>query len=203
MKKLLIISAILTSFTSNVFAKTEGHYLGLNILQSNVKHEYEVDGTKVANYPKFDDSTVGFGVDYKYAINLNGIFIAPGVFYDHISTEAKDDDNDSVNTNFRYGIKADIGYDFTESLSAYFSVGAAVLNYEMDWQNSLGLKKSGNAISGIVGVGAKYEINENLALKAEFDYQNAEIEGVVADTGRRWDTQAQISTIKFGAAYKF
>jgi hypothetical protein len=92
MKKLLIISSLIASLTAaSANAKTEGSYLGIDLLKTNT----QVKGTGIGEdygvgwfNTKAKDSSIGFGLNYKYAINMNNFFIAPGLFYESIGTEA-------------------------------------------------------------------------------------------------------------------
>ncbi len=108
MKKLIVIGAVLTALSAPAFAKTEGAYVGADILYSKSSHKYKNSQNQVSSYyGTFDDSEIGYGANLKYAFNFNKIFIAPAIFADKIGTEAKDRDGDNVSINHRYGAKLD------------------------------------------------------------------------------------------------
>lgn len=195
MKKLFLVTAVITSITSSAFAKTAGNQLGVDILYASAKHKYNPSG----GYGKFDDSNVGFGANYKYAISLgDNIFIAPGVFAEKLGTEAKDDDRDPTTLNYRYGAKLDVGYDITDKFAVYATVGAASINYKVDWK-SIGRKTTGNEFSPTYGLGFSYNIQKNLALNFEYNYQQADLK----TPGNLAKNKTELSVAKIGVAYRF
>jgi opacity protein-like surface antigen len=201
MKRILLTTSLLAAFAApSAFAKTEGNYVGLDILRANAKHRYQESGTTASNYPEFSDSSIGYGVNYKYAFNFDNVFVAPGVFFEKLGTEAKDKDGDSVSVNYRYGIKANVGYDVTDDFAAYITAGAASTSYEVDWK-AAGLKKSGSKIGYIVGAGLSYNVAKDVSLNVEYNVQPLTVS--TPDDGGINQAKTTVSVAKLGIAYRF
>lgn len=151
-EKLIVATSIIATFTaSSAFAKNEGNIVGVNLLRASNINQYQKSGSASANYGKFKDSSTGLGVSYKYAFNFDNVFLAPGVFFDKLGLKAKDQDGDSVSSNYRYGTKLDVGYDITDSFAAYLSTGLANTNYKVDW-TSTGEKKTGSKLDTLLAL---------------------------------------------------
>ncbi|MBP7710550.1 MAG: porin family protein [Rickettsiales bacterium] len=201
MKKLLITTSILaTLVTSSGFAKTEGNIVGVNLLRASATNEYQVTDATASNYAPFKDSSVGFGASYKYAINFDKIFVAPGVFFDQLSLKAKDQDDDTVSASHRYGAKVDVGYDITDNFSAYVTGGLANVSYKVDWK-SANQKKSGSQASLIAGLGVAYKVTENVTLGFEYNTQSPTFK--TPDNGGINEVKSKIQVAQIGVAYNF
>lgn len=192
MKKLLLITSIITAISSSAFARTQGNQIGIEYLHSWAEHQYNANGDK------FDDTAGGFGLHYKYAINLdNGFFVAPGVFAEKLYTDSNDAQGDTAGLDYRYGAKVDLGYDITDGIAAYVTAGLGVLNYDVNW-SSVGAKRSGNEAGLTYGAGLSFSATDNVALNLEYNFQNTDIQtpGVTkADT--------DLHLLKVGLAYRF
>lgn len=188
---------------SQALAKTEGNYVGIDLLRVKAQHQYANSGTD-SPYAKFSDSATGFGINYKYAINFDGFFIAPGAFYEKLGTKAIDSDKDNISLNHRYGAKIDFGYDFADNFALYFSGGLASVNYKVDWKSS-NESTSGNKVAPMVGVGAAYYPHKNLALTLEYNFQRVVLSTPNFDTVplKINEAKTDIGTVKIGAAYHF
>lgn len=209
MKKITKIALASTMFAASIsagsqaLAKTEGSYLGIDLLSAKAQHQYANSGS-ASPYKKFDNSTTGFGLNYKYAFNFNNFFIAPSAFYEKLGTKAVDSDRDNVAINSRYGAKLDFGYDFTDEIALYATAGIASVNYKVDWKStSEGV--SGNKVAPIIGFGASYYPHKNVALSLEYNYQSLDIPTPNFNTPNLKINEAQtkISAVKFGVAYHF
>ena len=188
------------SLASQAFAKTEGSYVGVDVLRVNSTHQYAQSGRIASNYPKFEDSAIGFGINYKYAINFNNFFIAPNAFYEKLGTKASDKDRDTVSINSRYGAKLDLGYDISDEFAIYLTGGVASVGYNVDWK-SIDQKKSGDKVAGIFGVGANYYPHKNISLNVEYNFQSLDV--ATPSFGGINQAKTDISTVKIGAAYHF
>ena len=201
MKKFILITTVASVISgSAAFAKTEGNIVGLNILRASASNQYQKSGSIAANYSKFDDSAIGFGASYKYAFNFNQIFVAPGVFFDKLGLKAKDQDGDTVSSSYRYGAKADLGYDVTEDFSAYLTAGVANTNYKVDWKTSEE-KKSGTKLGYIAGVGVAYKVAKNLIVSLEYNMQSPTFK--TPDHGGINEVKSKIKVAQIGVAYNF
>ena len=205
MKKSLIIASAIASMVtigsaSSALAKTQGHYVGINVLRSSASNQYKSSSIIASNYSKFNDSSIGFGADYKYAFNFDKIFLSPGVFFDKLGLESQDQDGDSVSSDYRYGAKIDLGYDITDDFSLYITSGIAKTGYDVDWKSS-GQKESGSKIGYLAGIGASYNISESIALNLEYNSQSIDFK--TPDNGGINKVTSDIRAIKFGASYQF
>ena len=190
MKTISIIALTLTLATSPALAKTEGNYVGIDILQSSVKHKYFDESDK--------DKSTGFGLNYKYAFNFDKIFLAPGVFTEKLGlkTRNKIDQNATISTNYRHGVKLDLGYDITDNFSAYFTNGFASFDYKLD--DNDGYSESKSIISYFYGAGLSYKILKNMAMNLEYNTQSPNFTNTY---DVKLKSNAQIA--KIGISYNF
>ncbi len=195
MKKIISIAAILAVFSNaSAFAKTEGNYFGFDVLKANTKQRYTNDiGTK------FKDSNIGYGFNYKHAFNFDKVFVAPGVFFDHLGTSGIDYAGDRVNVKNRYGVKFDIGYDLTDKAAVYFTNGISSTSYNMDFTGTDLGSKSGSKTAYFFGAGASYEVAKNWL--ANFEYNHQKLSDIKGPNGTRAD--ASVGVVKVGVAYHF
>lgn len=211
MKKTLSLIAIASSLllTSQASAK-DGFYVGADLVLSNAKYKYHnktnEDYTGGERYVgKIDGNGVGTGVSMGYKKSFNQVFIAPEIFYDYLNLSSKDYfhvtapyHQDTMELRSRYGAKANFGYDFNKSFSAYFTYGLANVSYINRVPSSN--RSEGEAkISQIYGLGAMFKINDSWAVKAEFNQQkfNARYfnEGVIS--------KVRLDVFKTGLVYNF
>ncbi len=77
---IFILASILSG---NAFAKTQGSYLGVDLLNTKVKfyQRYTNDATPqmTDRKPSFSHNDYGAGFHYIYAANAGGLFVAPGL----------------------------------------------------------------------------------------------------------------------------
>lgn len=200
MKKLITIAFIISAFTaSSAFAKTEGHYLGISAIKTNLESgKYQFNGINYGDVAKVDDSSTSFGMSYKYAFNFEAVYIAPTIFYDHSNISSKGALENTWDLNSRYGLGADIGYDFTDQISAYLKTGIANNRYEFVGGSS---SVSDGDISAYYGIGAKYSILENLDINLE--YEVSEFEADIGINGNDEKHSFDINVMRIGVSYKF
>lgn len=142
MKKLLIISLLIASLaatSANAGTKAEGSYLGFDILKANT--EVRASNISKANTDnsfntETKDSRIGFGINYKYVINMNDFFIAPGIFHESIGAETKVYNavgkyTQNVKISSRQGAKFDFGYNIMDKFATYIPLGLASTNYSL------------------------------------------------------------------------
>jgi len=215
MKKILVTALFSSSILFSNFAhadkgtdskeyKTQGRYIGMNanLVKVSVKDSIP-SSTTGTDYNTTRKARLG--LNYQYAFNHKNFFISPEVFLDAIEYKnedtARSSDNLAINT--RYGVKANIGYDFVEQkFSPYVTFGRATVEYKSTKFNSVSLttvRKSGTQSSAIYGFGSNFDINESLIATIEYNRQKVNL-----DQGSglgRFDTK--INSLKFGLAYKF
>ena len=207
MKKNLIVTTIATTFVfmaSQAIAKTEGSYVGVDLLSVNSSHQYAQSNVIASNFDKFNNTATGFGLNYKYAFNANKIFFAPNAFYEKLGTKADSINklgNTSLSVESRYGVKFDFGYDVSDNFALYVTGGLANVNYSVDWKIATGQKKSGGKIGGIIGLGANYYPHQNVAISLEYNFQKLDL--ATPDNGGINQAKTEISAVKIGAAYHF
>lgn len=191
MKKSLMLLSIIASLASaNAYAKTEGNYAGFSILRSS---QVSIgDG-------KFDDSSIGFGLDYNHALNFNNFFVAPGVFAEKIGTKAKDSDGDNVSLDYRYGAKVNIGYDVVDNFAVYFTNGLVATAGKVDWK-SIGEKKSSTELDYFYGAGFTFKVNKDIAVNLEYNAQKSNFSTPYDNLEK---AEAKLSMFKLGVSYNF
>lgn len=199
LKKILIILFLLI-YSQNAFAITSGSYIGLDFISSDLSFGPE--------YTKFDDTIIkskhsnsstqkSFGMRYEFALNINGFYLAPTLFYENnrirnnlnqTSLYPKyfwkfNDVNIYSEIKKRYGAKINLGYDFNDDFSLYFTIGKAynyITNYTSGHESFADIynKFSESPLSQtktrklkpLYGAGLKIKINNNWYLDGEFTY---------------------------------
>ncbi len=226
MKKLslaLIVAGVLASSQAN--AKTEGDYVGIDILRTSSKTKSNSNSAADAAYSDYyshnkSDSAFGFGINYKHAFNFDGIFVAPGVFFERLGTESKVNYapdgygyyNQSVKIGNRYGAKFDLGYDVTDKFSAYVPLGMNLVSYEIDTQNydnikTSNTKRTGNESGYFYGLGFSHALTNNISLNAEYNRLSKlklnSASGASSVSGGSIAADTTVQIFKFGVSYKF
>ncbi|NBX53107.1 MAG: porin family protein [Proteobacteria bacterium] len=221
MKKSLILLSIIASLASfNAYAKTEGRYIGFDILRSNA----EVKTTKdkvISNSDNYfntnrKDSSIGLGLNYSHAFNFDKFFVAPGAFFDLLNNETKVRDslngyNQDVNIKSRYGIKANIGYDINDQFSAYIPLGISVNRYELITKDYIGasylkVTQTGSESALIYGLGFAYHPTKELAINLEYNNSSFDIKSktnVALINFVKLKSNVNLNVIKLGVSYNF
>ncbi len=192
------------SLASSAHAKTQGSYAGFNFLHSITNNQYKSEARQIVYNPTFEQEAMGYGLNYKYAVNYNNFYLAPELFYDHIGNEAQDLDQDNVKINNRYGAKLNFGYDISDKFSLFASAGIASVDYDVDWMKSLRRKESGIATASIFGLGASFYPSENVAVNFEFNTQEFDFDAPGSNLNQPIDTvTTNLDVFKIGLAYHF
>ena len=179
---------------------TQGNYVGIDVSRVSMSNKYQISGENISNYSSFRDSGTGFGISYKHAFNRDKVFIAPGIFFDKLDLEARDHDNDIVSSDYRYGIKLEIGYDVNDKFAAYMTNGFSNVDYKVDWQ-SIGKVKSGSKLSHFIGLGSIYKISNDVSLNIEYNLQSIVLD--TPDESSINQVKLNLSALKFGVSYHF
>lgn len=192
-KKLLAVISIAATITTSsaALAKTAGNYVGVNVVNSDVDHQYNNGAAQ------FNEKKVGYGADYKYAINFNdNFFIAPGVFAEANNLRALNTSGDIIENDYRYGAKVDLGHDVTDNLAIYFTNGLSANHYKST-RVSVG-NKSGTELGYFYGAGFMLNVAKDVALNLEYNTQKVRF-----DTANSVDLDSDLSVFKVGATYRF
>ena len=192
MRNLLIKIALFAFLIPSLAnAKTEGNYVGIDLINSRTDHYSGID------YGVKDENQLSLSLNYKYGLNYNTFFVMPNVFLDYTNLTAKDRNRNDWDFNYRYGVKFDVGFDLTDKFAAFGSLGLAATDYKIDLKNT-SQKSSGTAISPLLGFGVKYSINESFDLNAAYDVSVLELDGVQNDKQKFY-----LDVFKIGFAYRF
>jgi opacity protein-like surface antigen len=228
MKKILIATTLAASLASaSALAKTEGNYVGFDVLRANVKVKSNSDdpfdqafNSAWYSHSKTDSAT-GFGVNYRYAFNMNNFFIAPGAFFEYIGADAKVNHSEtgfnsytqSVKINDRYGVKLDLGYDITDKFSAYVPVGVSSVGYEIKTSDSDGAgdfvktRKSGNKFNYFYGFGISFVPAKNFLVSLEYNKLSqlklSSVSSATLPNGGTIKANVNADIVKLGVSYNF
>lgn len=225
MKKLIVVGAVLTALSAPAFAKTEGAYVGLDLLRNTakVKSHSSADFDSMGNNTPFyrqakNNSSYGVGLSYKYAFNFNNFFIAPALTLDYYGNDLKssygvsstDYFKQTVKLNGAVSLKANIGYDLHDRFAVYIPFGISQFSYEIQTDDRgtssrIISKKTGNKAAAFVGFGLSYEPVKNWVVNLEYNkYQNLNLTSATA-TFNNGNIIAKTNTdvVKFGLAYRF
>jgi outer membrane autotransporter protein len=212
MKKLLVtIFALISLVSSTAFAKTEGSYAGLDLIRTSIRYKerFSASFQPVAadNGPNYSNSNYGAGLNYKYAFNFNNAFIAPGLIFEYNNTSSKGDQGERLGIRDRYGVKADLGYDVTEQIAPYFTVGYSNISYST--RNYVGndtASRSGKANDWFYGAGLKFDVSDKVTLNLEYNTQKFKAKATVpnaASYSYAGVYRTKFEALKLGVSYKF
>ncbi len=145
-KTLSSIIIVISLFSSQAYAKTEGNYLGFNISRNTQKikststlaSDNRVGIDRFYNHSN-KNSKYGFGFNYKYAFNFNNFFVAPEIAFDLLNNEINSSIIRQYNSYFSQKIKlknaislkANLGYDFSDQLAFYIPLGISKIGYDI------------------------------------------------------------------------
>lgn len=200
--KFILITAIITLYSTYSFAKTEGNYVGVDLIRTEIKGNDNEKEHKISG-----------GLNYEYAFNMNNFFIAPGAFFDYSNDTAKTKNTESgvevgankIGLDYRYGARVNFGYDFNK-FAVYANIGLAENHYTVDIgaggiaQN--GAKKSGNDLALAYGIGAKYSVTDRIDVKLGYEMSKFNMRYPANEEGYGKE-KFKLNVIRFGAAYKF
>jgi opacity protein-like surface antigen len=226
MKKTLSLIAIAGSLlTSQAYAKTEGNYVGIDVLRSTakVKSTSTLASDNVGSSESYynhskKDSAYGFGLDYKYSFNFNNFFVAPGVSYEFLNNDVKAGYGSSSTNFFSQSVKlkssvslrANLGYDINDQFAFYVPVGISQFSYDMQTTDVSGgstvnSKKSNHKSAAFIGFGFSYEPVKNWVVNLEYNkYQNLKLtSGTATVDGGQISAKTNVDVMKLGLAYRF
>ena len=192
--------------------------------------EYAVyhESWNLSNYvAKYDNGIVNYaaGLNYKYAMNFDRFFVAPGIFFEKHSSnstqriEPKYNNGNTtgnrLRVNDRFGARVDLGYDLTKNISPYVAVGYAGVSYRSNFASVDGVldsnffqTKKGTAFSPIYGIGLNVDVTENISLNTEYNIQHFIAKVTVHpeafdEAYERNTLRAKLEAFKIGASYRF
>lgn len=216
----LSLIAALTATTAN--AKTEGHYLGINLLRTDATVKSNSDAVGDRTLPEWylhqkSETDYGAGLSYGYAFNFNKFFITPQVSYDVLKSEVKvgypgtanDPFSQSVRIKNRATAQVNLGYDLTDKFAAYVPVGISSFRYQIQTSDisttNTYSKSNGNEVSNFFGLGFSYQPVKHLAINLEYNkFQNMKIASERATfNGGRIRADVELEIVKLGVAYNF
>lgn len=228
-----LLLALIVTFSSNAWSKTEGFYVGLDVL--NAKSKVNVKTVSVSNINplllyygvndedfringNLSDSKTSLGFDAKYAVNFDKFYVAPGISLDYLNLNNKkyiDDMDFDINLKIssRFSYKVDLGYDIDDRFSIFVPLGINNIAYKLNTIDSIIPSKnllastSGAVSSFFYGIGVNTKINEKLALKLEYNKTSLDIDSKTSTVQFFANTKIRNSVdldiFKVGAVYKF
>lgn len=207
--------------------KTEGHYVGLDLVRTDssfVAKGVLYGGAVTPRSDQYKHKGYGASISYKYAFNYKGFFLAPGVFYDQTSIGAnnnsgyqKDSSDNYLRSRLsiknRFGGKVDFGYDLLNYFSPYLTFGYAVAQYSAlgtgtDLDNNP-VSKTHNGYKGNVfyGIGARINLRKTISLNFEYTTQRLTTKAGIPDASSDYFNKntfdARLNIIKIGLLYNF
>lgn len=195
----VLASTILISESAS--ARTEGSYAGFDINYSKASHQYEQNGALAPQgryAAKAQGEQFGYGFNYKYAFNKDGIFLAPEIFFDRLDSDVKDADADRISLNYRYGAKLNLGYDITDNTAIYVTAGQSSLHYKVGGNN----RSTDDKFASLFGGGLSFYPHKNVAINLEYNISKPHL--LVDNSALNIDhTRTAIEVYKVGVAYHF
>jgi len=199
MKKLLITSSLIFAIAASAASAKDNLYVGLNGIMSDSKAD--IDGVL-----KLNKKSLGLGANVGYKLTTNGLIVAPEAFFDYLNNKkilpvSDEGDNFKIKNkfNYRYGARLNIGYEINNQFSVVANYGLAAVDYEISTYDDVEtfVKKRGSKISSIYGLGAGYNLNENITLKLNANLQNFDYK--IEES----KVKNKIMTYSAGVAYNF
>ncbi|MBP7710606.1 MAG: outer membrane beta-barrel protein [Rickettsiales bacterium] len=216
MKKLFAISLLAASFVSNAaLAKTEGSYVGIDLLNTKVKfyERYTNSTTPTATdrKPSFSHSDYGFGLHYNYALNANGLFVAPGVFWElnnsTVNGHGDTQDLQRLKIKNRYGLKLDVGGDITNVIAPYLTGGYVAIHHNGReyFSGNNTRSRSSTSMEWFYGAGVKFNCDKETAVSIEYTTQSFDVRNFVDGNTVNLDSRfrTRMDVLKFGVSYRF
>lgn len=195
---LVLLTSIMSILCSSSFAKSV-HSLSLEASRVSVDQELGElgDATFLGSEDKIIP-TIGYG----YNAQFNQFFIKPSVFYSFGDIEIQDIDgtNDSSTFSPSLSVEFDFGYDVNSKASLFATLGFAYAEFERD--DSIFTDEAGSTIGTIVGVGAAYNVNENISLTARYQvgYYEFGVESSVSGISIP-DFEVETDSFRVGLSY--
>ena len=204
-KKLLVAIAITTSILSaSANAKTQGHYVGLNLINTST-----VETNALGSGQKHRNDNFSVGADYKYAFNFDKFFVAPGIFYDYNNNNADyaswTGEMYSGDLAYSYGAKVDFGYDVTDKFSPFVTIGYSETRSSGTYYDTSEYYREDFTDEGLVlGLGLRYAINDMLSINASYEATQlggaSNLDAIIGGTDK---INPAYKVIKLGVAYNF
>jgi hypothetical protein len=223
MKYLTIISLAASFFILSpaAFAKTEGSYLTAEAIRTHLRYYKRyynnTDYAGIRTRPSHTGTdNYGGGLSYKYAFNLNGLYFAPGIFYEkHDASVNGYNPQDGYNfqrmeISNRYGLKSDIGFDIGH-FSPYITGGYSAITYRTINYHTIGINTMGVttevAHDFFYGGGFKFEIPRTaLSLNLEYNVNSFAAKTKVApghSENPHYEFRTKFDIFKIGLSYNF
>ena len=215
MKKIFTVTFFMLAVFSNfALAKTSGSYVGIDLLNSKVKffeqYTNATHPTITDHKPSFTHNDYGLGLHYSYAVNNNGLFIAPGLIFEQNNATAHgygDQALQRLKIKNRYGAKIDFGFDATDMIAPYITGGYAAITHssrEYFNEDTITRTRSGTSMEWFYGAGIIFNCNKSASINIEYTTQNFRVrnstEGSVALVSFY---QTRLDILKFGISYRF
>lgn len=207
MKKHLITTCLFAVLAASSANAKDGAYVGADMIISKANYKYY--GSIPAPQSRIDSNNdVGAGLSAGYKKSFDQVFIAPEVFYDYLNSSSKNyfqtstavnASQDTMELRSRYGIKANLGYDFTNDFSTYLTYGIARID-QINNYPSFNASNGKWRTAAIYGIGAQYKLCEKWSVRAELNSQrlNIPFEGMPDASSK-----VRINALKVGAVYSF
>ena len=225
-KTLSSIIIVISLFSSQAYAKTEGNYLGFNISRNTLKIKSastlasdNSEGIDHFYNHSNKNSKYGFGFNYKYAFNFNNFFVAPEIAFDLLNNEINSSIIRQYNSYFSQKIKlknaislkANLGYDFSDQLAFYIPLGISKIGYDIQTTDiaftyNQVTKKSGYKSSAFIGFGFSFQPIKNWVVNLEYNkYQNFKItsDNNATLAGGKISAKINLDLMKLGISYRF
>lgn len=198
----LLLPLLFAASISHAFAakdnsySTSGNFIGISGNFINTRfHEIDYgnsNGSATPMKPSASENGYGVGINYKYALNYNGFFVAPGFILekywnsvdgsDKIGTTGRYDDITRLDVRDRIAVTTDIGYDFNRFFSGYVMGGYGSTGYRVEngfaASNSVydSILDDARKRSFIFGGGFNVRINKAFVINIEANTQDFDVE---------------------------
>lgn len=214
----LILANLL--IVNSAYSRTVGSYAGVSAIfsEGTFNERYNSDKVGVGHNIPFDDTERfnrekgGFGLNYSYAFNQNGLFVMPEIFYERNNLViAKNPPlrQRQLEISNRFGLKLNIGYDLTRNFSPFISAGYSGIDYTStnyrDDNQSISSQNQFLKGAPLFGAGIMMNVNSYFALSLEGNYQEfkARTYAPERNNNHHGNYLTRLTVIKLNLNYRF
>ena len=189
----LLISFFSFDALTDSYKIDNGFYVGFDPTQNN-HNKANIDNSLAVDEKPLE------GRYYGYKLRESGFFVAPEAFQkkDPNALELKNSSNaqnvpNAANPSLNYDIKANIGYEFSNGVSGFFTYDVGSFSYS-SMQRSVAIDPRRK--NAALGVGSQINFSNDFTVK--FSYTQQQSETTAINGG-----QLKSDVIRFGTSYNF
>ncbi|MFQ3346736.1 MAG: outer membrane autotransporter protein [Candidatus Azotimanducaceae bacterium] len=219
---LTTVLALSSVFAGNVALAADGLYISGQVGSSKLGHTIErnteglalpVPDTSGTTLVENSDAEIGVAVGYLFSFSDDQFYIGPEAYVNYESAETRNINGvliGDVELNYSYGARLLGGVNITDEFSVYTHIGVKVVDFDLGHSYTFAppvRTESDSEVGFSYGVGAAYDVTDNVALFIDYtianDFEFGGIPEVAGGTGRVDPNEIDMNTLSFGLKYSF